>query len=198
MSCPAAAAAAARTACEDGYGLVIPHSSRSAPSAVHQHDHTAPSSFYCEQCPNGTVPLLPGSNLELRMDGTACGCPLVPGADWDCLGDGGYGTPGNWSIHLVEASRGGSDAASALPAAAAAAAGDGAPLHRPAAVASSQGWHARPPYGYSAKDAVPYPGQCVACPEGSKAEGNACEWLYALVCFCTAVLVSYPVAAASA
>lgn len=179
------------TGCADGYGvLAAGDSGQSRAAAWKQHyvEH-----FSCEHCPEGWVPLLPGSNLELVWNGT-----------WSIrLIDGGSSRTG-MSMRAIRARsrnrvRGGdsnsqqalmlspSDASALAPGevalTTAAAQDQGDPELGSQAV---QLWYSSVHDGYSYyKDdgswfqPPVYPGECVKCPEGSFQVGRECKWFKA-------------------
>jgi hypothetical protein len=131
--------------CAEGYG-VFPVGSSSGNPAEQFWKHEYIKNFVCQQCPEGKVPFVEGSNLELVWDGAT------------------------WTLRLIDNGTSrirGAQQRGARTAGGVLSSEEGYSWYGRAYPAYSQGADVlQPPY---------FIGQCVPCPQGSYQDGLRCE-----------------------
>jgi hypothetical protein len=149
--------------------------------AEHAWKHDTIKHFMCQECPEGEVPFVEGSNLELVWDGATWTVRLIDNGSSRIRG----------VQHTIVQIAGPAEAAAANAAAAATttAAADRSMPATPqqavlttegtAGLLSGEGWYDRayPAYSQGADISQPpyFLGQCVPCPEGSFQDGLRCK-----------------------
>lgn len=170
--------------CRNGFGVFVRGSTQSTEQAWKRQYI---DNFSCRRCPSGSVPFLPGSNLELVWDGSTWTIQLIDdgtgkrtvSAELAVL-VGSTGSPaellsggGSVTVQAAAESVGEELGADAQVQA-----------YSPTTAAAIQTWYQK---AYTSDDqgqgyvAPPvFPGQCVQCPDGSQQDGYRCELIWDL------------------
>lgn len=201
------ACAFAAAGCRDGYGVVYTNSTSSKADLwklLGTGERQSLRAFTCEQCAEGQVPFVPGSNLELVWDGSSWVLRLIDDGSSARKGakkggngakkggdggkKGGNGVKNGASGAKKDGGRqqpgGNSNEVNRMPGSSGSS--RGGDLRRTSSkdklgMLVGAGVQSVEEYTYSSWSqdggiAPPYyPGECVTCPEGSHVEGNMCE-----------------------
>jgi hypothetical protein len=166
--------------CRNGFGVFVRGSTQSTEQAWKRQ---YVDNFSCRRCPSGSVPFLPGSNLELVWDGSTWTIQLID--------DGSGNRTVSAELAVLVGSKGSpaellSGGGSVTVQAAAESVGEelGAAAqvqaYSPTTAAALQSWYQKAYTsdgnggGYMAPPV--FPGQCVQCPDASQQDGYRCEW----------------------